>query len=341
MLVSAAALVTAIGVVVALALSGPQPPRGAVPHARGSPAAAATPRGPGSASVQLVAQDLTPDSQLGLKGSGFVDGEQLAVTIEDAQGNPYTQATLTADKDGRLLDTPLALPPQLGPGEYQVRVVGSTSHRAVSAVFRMHTVPPTVVLGTYAAKPGQDVGFSGSGFIAGELVHVRLGTAPAPLASARATDLGGVTGHLRIPALPAGTYSLTLVGESSRTPVSVGFNVQVFAPWVVLSRYYPAPGEGVGIIGQGFGPGEQVLMYLNSTRGKPALTVTADVDGRFVVQDTWVPSGASGRNELIFVGQSSRATSTAEFIVQPAAQPTSAPTAPWQPTSAPTPPTAP
>lgn len=341
MLVSAAALVTAIGVVVALALSGPQPPRGAAPHARGSPAAAATPPKPGSTSVQLVTQDLTPDSHLSLKGAGFVGEEQLAVTIEDAQGNPYTQATFTADKDGHLLDTPLALPPQLGPGEYQVRVVGSTSHRAASAVFRMHTVPPTVMLDTYAAKPGQSIVFAGSGFIAGELVHVRLGTAPAPLASVRATDLGGVTGHLQIPAMPPGNYSLTLVGESSDTPASVGFNVQGYAPWIVLSRYYPAPGEGVGILGQGYGPGERVLVYLNSTRGKPVLTVTADVDGRFVVQDTWVPSGASGRNELICVGQSSRATTSAEFTVQPEAQPTSAPTAPWQPTSAPTPPTAP
>jgi hypothetical protein len=296
-----------------------------LPPARGRPTPITrTPLGTGPASVQLVAQDLTPNTQLKLKGAGFMGGEHLAVTIEDIQGQPYMQVTLTAGDDGRLRETSLALPPQLGAGNYRLVVVGSMSHRTASSAFRMHVVPPTVALDAYTAKPGQDIGFAGSGFIPREEVTISLGRSSPALAHAQATDRGDVSGHLSVPALAAGTYTLTLVGAVSQTPASVGFNIQGFAPWVVLDRYTLMPGEGLGLIGQGFAPSEPVLIYLNSPHGSPARRVTADPSGRIVVQDTWAPSGMSGRNVLTFVGQWSKATTSVEFTILPplAAQPT-------------------
>src|SRR5262249_2350908 len=162
--------------------------RGQVPHTR------ETPPVPGSASVQLVAQDLTPTSHIALMGSGFVGGEHLAVTIMDSLARPYEQVTLSAGNDGRLRETALALPPQLASGDYQLLVVGSMSHRTASVAFRMHDVPPTVALDAYTSKPGQNVGFAGTGFIPGEVVHVYLGRASGQLASTRATDGGAISG---------------------------------------------------------------------------------------------------------------------------------------------------
>jgi hypothetical protein len=193
----------------------------------------------------------------------------------------------------------------------------------------MHDVPPTVALDTYTATPGQVVGFAGNGFIAGEQVHVSLGKPATLLASVRATDLGAVSGQVKIPALAPGTYTMTLTGSVSQTPASVGFNIQGFAPWVVLNRYAINSGEGVGFIGQGFAAGEPVLIFLNTTRGTPTLRVTADPSGRIVVQDTWIPpSAVSGRNVLTFVGQWSKATTTAEFTILPAAEPSPTPVSP-------------
>jgi hypothetical protein len=304
-------------------------PRGAVLHASGRPTPLPhTPLGTSPASVQLVAQDLTPNTQLKLMGVGFMGGEHLAVSVEDTQGQPYMQVTLTAGDDGRLRETSLALPPQLAAGDYRLIVVGNMSHRTASVAFRMHVVPPTVVLDAYTAKPGQDIGFAGSGFIPGEEVTISLGTSPTPLARVQATDRGDVSGHLGVPALPAGTYTLTLVGAVSQTPVSIGLNIQGFAPWVVLDRYALMPGQGVGFTGQGFAPGEPVLVYLNASHGNPALSVTADTSGRIVAQDTWTPTGISGRNVLTFIGQWSKATTTAEFMILPAVQPTPPATTP-------------
>lgn len=285
-------------------------------------------QGTSPASAQLVTRDLTPATQLRLTASGFLPKEHLVVSVEDPQGHTYEQVTLTAGNDGRLRETSVSAPPQLASGSYEVLVVGSTSHRAASVTFQMHVIPPTVVFDAYTGTPGQTVGFSGSGFIPGEEVVIYLGKATTPLADARATDTGAIGGRLTVPALVASTYTLTVVGTLSQTPISVGFSIQGFAPWVVLDRYALTSGQGLGFIGQGFASNEPVLVYLNATTGNPALHMTADSSGRIVEQDTWMPSVASGQNVLTFVGQWSKASTVAEFTVLPSAQPSPTVTAP-------------
>jgi hypothetical protein len=291
-------------------------------------AVAESPHGDGSASVQLSSQDLTPSSHPNITASGFLAGEHLDVTIQDSQGNPYDLAPLVAGPDGSIRNTPLALPSQLGSGAYRLVVVGSTSHRTVSAPFRMAVVPPTVVLDTYTSTPGQVVNFAGNGYIAGEVVKIYLGTSKAPLASVKATALGSVVGHVQVPKLPPGTYTLKMVGDSSQFPASVGFNIQGFTPWVVLDRYTLTPGQGEGLIGQGFAPGETVFVYLNTTQGNPALQVTADTSGRVVVQDSWIPASVSGSNVVNLVGQRSKASTSAQYTVIPGAESTPTTTTP-------------
>jgi hypothetical protein len=249
--------------------------------------------------------------------SGFVRGEPLAVTIDDAQGHVYEHLTLKADAGGGLHETSLVLPVQLGAGAYRLIVVGGTSHHRASAAFQMDNIPPTVMLDAYTATPGQVVDFAGNGFIPGEMVMVYLGASSAPLFRTTVTAAGAVSGHLTIPEIPAGTYTLRLLGAISQMPASVGFNVQRFTPWVVLDHYTLAPGQREGFIAHGFAPGEQVLVYLNSLHEAPVLRMQADTTGQIILQDnTWSPGGGSGNNVLTFVGQWSKATTTVDFTVQ-------------------------
>jgi hypothetical protein len=275
---------------------------------------------PSGASIQLAAPYVTPDSPLRVMALGFLSGEPLSATIDDMQGHIYEHLTLHADQGGGLHETSLALPVRLGAGAYRLIVAGSTSHRKASATFQMRNIPPTVTLDAYTATPGQIVGFTGNGFIPGEMVTVYLGASSAPLFRTTVTTMGAVSGHLAIPKIPAGTYTLTLIGKISQLPASVGFSVQQFRPWVVLDRYTLAPGQSEGFIAHGFAPGEQVFVYLNSLHGTPALRVKADPAGQLVMQDTWSPGGASGHNVLTFVGQWSKATTTVDFTVEATGQ---------------------
>jgi hypothetical protein len=276
--------------------------------------------GLGAASLQLAAPYATPDSPLRVMASGFRNSEPLAVTIVDTQGYVYEHLTLQADTGGGLRETPVVLPAGLGPGAYRLIMVGGTSHHSASATFQMDNIPPTVTLDAYAATPGQVISFAGSGFIPGEMVTVHLGASSAPLLHTTVTAGGAVSGHLTIPEISAGAYTLTLLGTISRMPASVGFNVQRFTPWVVLDRYTLAPGQREGFIAHGFEPGEQVFVYLNSLHGTPVLRVQADTTGQITMQDAWSPDGASGNDVLTFVGQLSKATTTVDFTVQATGQ---------------------
>jgi hypothetical protein len=189
----------------------------------------------------------------------------------------------------------------------------------------MHDTPPTITLDIYSTTPGGKVGFAGGGFFPGETVKAYLGSTKTPLASVTATDVGAVTGHLEVPSMPAGTYTFSLIGDQSQTPAAVGFSVQGFSPWVVLSRYALKPGETMGFRAHGFAPGEQVFVYLNSLRTDPVLRMTADTAGVVYAEDTWAPSAAIGDNVLTFVGQTSKATITTTFVVLPGATPNGPP----------------
>jgi hypothetical protein len=279
-------------------------------------------------SIQLSFQDVTPNSQSQLLfvASGFRSSEPLVVSIEDSQGQIYARTTLHAGKSGRLRETLRALPARLETGAYQLIVMGDTSHRTASATFQMHDIPPTVSLETHTEALKQVVNVDAEGFIPGEFVTISIepSSTPAPLLRTGATGAGAVRGHLEIPRLRPGSYTLSALGATSQTPASVGFTVPGYSPWIVLDRYTLAPGEGVGCVGHGFAPGELVFVYLNApaeaiSRWAVAtvLHMTADLSGQVVVQKTWFPNGViRGTNVLTFVGQSSQATAVAEFMVQ-------------------------
>ncbi len=271
--------------------------------------------GPMSASIQLASHELTPSSHFNLAAAGFASKEQLTLTVLDAEKVAYDVGTLQTDTHGKAVSSSLPLPSGLASGDFQLIASGVTSHRTASAPFRMHDIPPLLHLDNYYGTPGQAINFTGSGFFPGETVSAFLGASTTPLVSAVATDLGAVSGHLTIPSMSPGAYDFSLIGKQSQIPATVRFSVQRFSAWVVLDRYALMPGQTVGFIGHGFAANEPVFAYLNSTRTDPVMRLQADTSGQVVVQDSWVPDGAIGDNVLSLIGQSSKATATAQFTI--------------------------
>jgi len=269
-----------------------------------------------TAQVALQAADVTPDGRLTFSGHGFVANEPASVTVEDDQGGIQARLEpVNVDPDGQINTVSVSVPSGLVPGLHTLRVVGLTSGRFGRAAFQLQWQPPTVHLNAYTGKPTHTFGFSASGFVPGEPVDVYLGSQVTdPLTTLTADGRGEVTGHdMPIPLINPGDYSLAFVGRSSHTPVTVGFNVQGFHPWVVLDSYYIPPRTDVGFEGDDFVPGESVQVYLNSRLSQPVAQVTADVDGHFTVRNAFGLPDLSGTNELIFVGQQSQTEVTATF----------------------------
>src|SRR5438874_2561691 len=184
-------------------------------------------------------------------------------------------------------------------------------------------MPPTVHLDTYTGKPTHSLTFEGAGFIANEavdlyllsgLAHLNEVDAAGPLTTAVADDRGDVVGRgVVVPMLPAGDYTLTLVGRTSQGSASVGFNVQGFHPWVVLDSYYIAPHAGVGFTGHDFIPGELGQVFLNSLLSAPVAHIDADFNGDVAAQNAFQLPDVTETNQLIFVGQQSQTQVTATF----------------------------
>ncbi len=261
-----------------------------------------------SAFLQLQGTDLTFNVPLRFAVSGFLPGEGLKVTIQNQKGRPEAQLDPTvADKAGKISSMVEAIPADLTPGTYVLLVEGMKSHRRAQANFQMHWIPPTVLLDTYSVKPEQGFSFSGSGFMPNEVVEVHLNSPTGDrLATTSANAMGNVKGHVMVPLLPEGNYSLFFVGRQSQTPASVGLNIQGFHPWVVLDTYAPSPHARMGFHGEDFASNEEVLVYLNQQTGEPIMRIQTDALGRIVAPAAWEVPKLSGENTLSFVGQSQK-----------------------------------
>jgi hypothetical protein len=297
-------------------VAGPRPSPSPVP------AKSPTPRAPTAPAFLLIrAPQITAGAHLNFQGQGFLADEQATVTIETTQGE--TEATLepvTISKDGNLDEVSVVLPDGIGRGDHFLHAVGVSSNRSARARFSVVYVAPKIVMDTYSVKSNHTFGFTGSGFAPGEVVEVRIGgLGGSPLATFPADAVGNVSAQsVPLPLVQAGDYTVYFVGQQSRNPVSVGFNIQGFTPWVVLDSYSLAPYSMIGFRGQDFVPGDPVEVYLDVRDGEPLLRIAADADGQLAVQNAFtLPDVLKGDHQLLFLGKKSGANISAKFVVLP------------------------
>ncbi|HKD74666.1 MAG TPA: glycosyltransferase, partial [Ktedonobacterales bacterium] len=177
------------------------------------------------ASVKIQGKELTPNVPFTFAGSEFAPNEALTATIENEHGQTTARlGSFAADHTGAVNITWQAILPKLTPGSYTLIVTGERSRRTAQETFQLRWIPPNVTLSSFSVKPRQAIDFSGGGFHSGETVDVHLGKpASAPLASAPTNNGGNLTGHVTIPPLAAGSYTLYFIGRQSQTPVKVKF----------------------------------------------------------------------------------------------------------------------
>ncbi|MCL2317169.1 MAG: Ig-like domain-containing protein [Actinomycetia bacterium] len=252
-----------------------------------------------------------------LAGAGFAPNETVNVVLMLGAA-PVTLASVTADAKG-VVTWSGTVPASVPAGTYTVTMTGATSAKtaSTSVTIAASTTPPTtapVAPGAPAitvTTSGRSFSVTGTGFAPGENVTVALVSPPTPLGAQKADASGKVTFTMTMPpAVPDGTYAITMTGVTSGRTAQASVKVgTAAAPAVGVA----STGRSYVFTGTGFAPGEKVSGMVYSTPVDLG-SVTANASGTAVF--VWIapPDFAAGSHRVVLTGTSG-ATAQTTFTV--------------------------
>jgi hypothetical protein len=170
---------------------------------------------------------------------------------------------------------------------------------------------PTLSIVAPITVPGANVTVSGSGFAAGETVHVSMG---AVSVDATADGSGDIAGALvPIPKVPAGLQFVSAFGETSGRWSLSYLWVAGYNPTVTPNTWYVLPGQAVPFSGMGFAPHESII----ATYGGTAIgSSTTDASGNFTLAGVALPLSLHNTTATItFTGATSNASTNVTLTI--------------------------
>ncbi|WP_165931329.1 GH92 family glycosyl hydrolase [Curtobacterium sp. PhB136] len=185
-----------------------------------------------------------PGGAVHVTGTGFAPGESVAVRLDGSA----VRVTVTADRAGAL-GFDVKAPRK--PGNHAVSALGATSATVASATFQVVTPgngggngsghgggsgsgsgsghghwSPEFHLLASSGTEGTVVGFTGSGFAAGERVSLTLHSKSVALGTTTANADGVVSGTFTVPAATTpGAHEVEALGATSQAAVTAAFRV--------------------------------------------------------------------------------------------------------------------
>jgi hypothetical protein len=260
---------------------------------------------------------VAPGGKVGVVGSGFHPGTAVTVSLVLSGSRTGTVVGRGYTSKWGSLYSGFTMPQSQVGGSATVVVTTADGQTASTKLVTPGGVGSVTIVGKAAGKPGSTVGISATGFGPGEKVHVFWGrVAGTPADTLTADSAGHIMAQVPVGVAPVGPTTLVLVGTKTQTTATAAYQMLGMYPSTVMHPWAAKAGRPVGFTGNGFVPGEQVLIYLNSTNGMPAMTTTADSQGGFKVGFI-IPFGLRGKQSLTAVGNQSRAATTSGFDVLP------------------------
>jgi hypothetical protein len=260
---------------------------------------------------------VAPGGKVGVVGSGFHPGTAVTVSLVLSGSRTGTVVGRGYTSKWGSLYSGFTMPQSQVGGSATVVVTTADGQKASTKLVTPGGVGSVTIVGKAAGKPGSTVGISATGFGPGEKVHVYWGrVAGTPADTLTADSAGHIMAQVPVGVAPVGPTTLVLVGTRTQTTATAAYQMLGMYPTTIMHPWAAKAGHPVGFTGSGFVPGEQVLIYLNSTDGMPAMTTTADGAGGFKVGFI-IPFGLRGKQSLTAVGNQSRAATTSGFDVLP------------------------
>lgn len=259
-------------------------------------------------------------TSMGVTGSQFDPGATVDLTIKQrATDQGQAVGTVKTDKYGAFYDN-LTVPSTLSSGSFSVVASERGSQKVSQATGIVSGGAPQLKLSAQVGKPGDLITVSASGFSPNETIKVYWNTtAGQPFTTLQANGSGGIgQATLQVPFGATGVNSFLFVGAKSQSMVAATFDLLSLYPTVKPSSYAIQADNLLSFSGKGFGPGERVLVYVNSANGQPVAVIQAAQNGSFSNAGGFViPFALQGRQTLIFVGEQSRASVAVGWTVLP------------------------
>lgn len=296
----------------------------------GGPGGPVTVRGP---LMLLNPSTVRPGSTVGITGSGFdpvtvIDFYLVGASVPQGTpqaGQPEPQsaqpsAFVQTDKGGTFGGVNITLTKQFGAGPFAIEARQRKGDKTARATGVVTLGTPQVQLGTNAGKPGDNVEINAQGFVPNEELKMYWNSlGGVPITTFTADDFGNLNKvAIRVPFGAVGNNAFIFMGDKSQSPVTMPFLQLALFPSVELSSYAIKADNVLAFTGKDFGPFERVLIYLNTPDGSPITAINSDGAGGFANTGGFiVPFELTGQQTLIFIGEQSRAPSTASFDVLP------------------------
>jgi hypothetical protein len=270
-----------------------------------------------------------PGASVSVTGSGFDPKAVLDLDLkEQAPASSAQTVSFTQANKSGAFTADFAAPTSPNSGTLIVEAHERKSDKLAQASLTISGgAAPQVKLGLSAGNPGDSIALSAQGFVPGEPIAIYWNSLQSqPIAALRADRSGNVrSASVTVPFGAVGNNTFIFLGAQSQSPVTMPFVMLNLYPVVQLSSYAIQAGNALTFSGNGFGPGERVLIYLNVPSGPPIATVQADSTGALEQTTGFaIPFVLKGKQTLIFLGELSRAPTTASFDVvpyMPSAQP--------------------
>ena len=259
-------------------------------------------------------------TSMGVNGSGFDPRATVDLAVKQRKSGPgQVVAFVRTDKYGNFYEN-LIVPATLSSGTFfvEARERGSTNVAQAAGVIAGGA--PQLNLGTQVGKPGDMIVVTVHGFSPDETIKVYWNTMSGDPVATLQADGGGSIGQapVQVPYGAAGVNTFLFVGAKSQSMVAATFYLLSLYPTVKLSSYSIKADHQMNFAGAGFGPGERVLVFLNTAIGQPVAVIQTTQHGTFAnAGGLVVPFGLKGKQTLIFLGEESRASVAVNWSVQP------------------------
>jgi hypothetical protein len=269
--------------------------------------------------VKLGLQVGNPGDAIVYSAQGFLPHEPIQIYWNSLQSQPI--ASLQADGSGNVRSASVTVP--FGAvGDNTFIFMGAHSQLPVTQPFVILTLYPSVRVSSYAIQAGNPLSVSGKGFGPGERVQVYLNNPSGPPVTTVQADGHGAFGQntaFVIPFALKGKQTLVLIGEQSRAPATVSFDVVPYTPSVQPSTYGGLPGTAVSFYASGFARNEIVHEYVGRTQGSAGTMVgcfRTDDQGQAGAAGTYVIPGNVQAGKLTFALTGAESGGTASTTVQ-------------------------